>query len=416
MGLFSGLFIGREALSTNGAALATIADNLANSNTTAFKTQRTEFSDLLADSIGSLFSSPVAGGNGSQVDEIRVIHTQGVLEGTERALDFAINGEGYFIVKDGESNAYTRAGNFGVNTAGELITADGDQVLGFTEASPETLVPLQLRDIVAAATPTTTVNVLGNLDVSSALTTLPAAGSNFEEIGKASSFNTGITVIDSLGATHDVALRFFHTENLGWTVQAYVDAEETGGEPETPVLLGSGTIAFGPDGTQGEGATTSFTISPAWANGASAQSITIDLSKFTGFSKASTIDSTKSDGISPGNVSSLELADDGTLSARLDNGQLVTIGTMALAKFVNQGGLEKIGDNKFVETTLSGEADNGAPQSEGRGTIRNSSLEASTVDDANEFVNLVRYQRGYQAGSQVISTISQILDRTIQIA
>lgn len=134
------LYSGREALITEGAAIASVADNLANANTPGFKTARSEFANLLADSEGSLYGSTEDPGNGVQVDNLRVLHDkQGSINFTDQGLDLAIQGGGYFVTSKGTETFYTRAGNFQVDKDGNLVTSNGDNVMVSRPQVPQLL-------------------------------------------------------------------------------------------------------------------------------------------------------------------------------------------------------------------------------------------------------------------------------------
>jgi flagellar hook protein FlgE len=416
MDLFSALVIGRETLLGHGNAISAVADNISNSNTTGFKSQRPEFNNLLAEGEGSLYGAPLASGNGSFLDSLTTMLDQGALEATGRDLDFAIDGRGYFVVQEGtDNNVYTRAGNFSVDPDGNLVTADGLPILGFTAASPETLVPLNLSGVGASATPTTTGAISGNLDARAEVTAVPANAASFIELSAESTFSTPIQITDSLGASHSVAIHFFRNEGLNWTVAAYVDGEETGGTPGVPVSVGTTTLAF--DGTGAQTATGAvLNIATAWVNGANASAVAMDLSKMVQYASASSINSITTDGNGAGDLVGFEVDGAGNLLGSLSNGDTALIGTIAVADFVNAAGLDRIGDSKFAESLTSGAADFGAALTEGRGSLKIKQLEGSNVDQATEFVKVIQYQRAYQAGAQVIQTASELIDKTLQIA
>ncbi|MCB0360925.1 MAG: flagellar hook-basal body complex protein, partial [Bdellovibrionales bacterium] len=195
---------------SHGVALATTANNVSNANTTAYKSQRTEFQNLLAENLGGKYSTETTRfGNGSIASDVFTIQNQGVIEDTDRALDFAINGEGFFVVNDGTDTLYTRAGNFRIDSDGNLVDSDGRFVQGFTAASPDTLIPLNTSDIGSTSSPTTVVNMFGNVNASAELVAaadIPTAPATFNELTAASSFTTAVEVFDSLGARHPVTL------------------------------------------------------------------------------------------------------------------------------------------------------------------------------------------------------------------
>lgn len=110
--------------------LSTIANNIANASTTGFKASRTEFADL--------FSADASGrtpGSGVRVAGVTQMMRQGGLEFTGNTLDLAINGNGFFMVKDGDSTSYTRAGNFRLNTEGVVVNASGDKLMFYPPAT-----------------------------------------------------------------------------------------------------------------------------------------------------------------------------------------------------------------------------------------------------------------------------------------
>ena len=121
------------------------------------------------------------------------------------------------------------------------------------------------------------------------------------------------------------------------------------------------------------------------------------------------------DGSAGGSATSIGIEANGDVVARLDGGQTTAVGTLAIATFRNPSSLTKGDDNTFYQTPESGAAELARPGSSGRGTIVSGSLESSNVDMAKEFIDVVRYQRGYQAGSRIIQTIDKLIDSTLQI-
>lgn len=417
MRLFSTLFAGRESLMSHGTALAAVSDNLANQNTPGFKENRVEFADLLSDGQGGLYSDPNRTTNGVTVQDSVTLHDkQGALNFTERELDFAIQGRGHFVVSNGTDTFYTRAGNFQTDPNGQIVTTSGETLMGFTAESGDQLVALNTKGITAEPAATTTTSFTGNLSTSAPVIAAPNNPASFTELNDTSQFSTTARAIDSLGETHDITYHFFHTDTLQYTVQAYVDGSVVGGEAGTPTLLGQGVLNFGIDGTQGEGTENILALTPAWANGAAAGNIAVDFSNFTGFATQSSVRSIVSDGVVPGEVTGVVLSEDGKLNASLDNGDFVEIGTVAIADFVNLNGLEKKGNNLYRLSGNEGDITVGQAGTGTLGTTKSGALESSTVDIASQFVDVIRYQRGYQAGSQIISKMDEIINTTLNLA
>ncbi len=416
MRLISGLSVGRESLMSNGSAITAVADNLANSNTPGHKAQRPEFQDIFAENVGTLYGSPLNSGSGTKVQNLTTIQSQGPIQPTGRELDVGIQGGGYFVVQNGTDVFYTRAGNFQTNSEGQLVTQDGAQVMGFTSASPTTAVALAVNQVGQTATPTTAVSISGNIDATKPTGTGIPANPTYKDLNESSAFRTSVQTFDSLGQGHDVTLHFFKTGQLSWDVQAYVDSKDTTGTAGTPVAVGAkSTITFDGNGLQTEAGKT-ITIQPAWGGGAAAGNITVDLSGVSGFASNSYIGSVTANGNSAGAVVGTTIDSAGKVYAVLDNTERVEVGTLSLAIFQNTQGLERVGDNKYRTTSDSGDATLGAATVNGRGSITPGALEISNVDTASQFIDVIRYQRGYQAGSQIIKTISDLLNSTIQIA
>ncbi|MCB0324814.1 MAG: flagellar hook protein FlgE [Bdellovibrionales bacterium] len=417
-GLLTGIFAGRESLITHGAALSNIADNIANTSTTGYKNSRLEFGDIIADSIGSLYGAPLSSGNGVLADDQTTFHSiQGALDFTGRELDVAIQGRGYFILSDGASQKYTRAGNFVTDLEGNLQATSGEAVLGFTDESPDAPVPLSLATAGGDAAATTAVTLTGNL-AADAPESIPGVFDNFTALNDATSFRNSLKIIDSLGAEQDVSLHFFKSGVGQYTVRAYVDSGvvgAAGAEPGTPTQVGEVVLNFDGNGQMTNPDAANLQVAANWNNGAAASAITVDLSGFVGFAGTSSVSSLNSDGVKAGDVDSIRFEQDGTVLAVLSNGEETPIGRIAIATFSSPNGLERIGSNNYVETPESGAPEIGLPAVEGRGTINGGALESSIVDPANEFVSMIRFQRGYQASSSVIQTLDRVLDQTIQI-
>ena len=121
------------------------------------------------------------------------------------------------------------------------------------------------------------------------------------------------------------------------------------------------------------------------------------------------------DGNGVGAITSLSIDKAGQIFALLDNGQSSIIGTIGLASFANQEGLERVGTNYLQESLDSGAPIIGQSGSGTLGNIESGSLELSTVDIASEFVKLITLQRGFQANSRIITTINQLLNEIINL-
>ena len=120
-------------------------------------------------------------------------------------------------------------------------------------------------------------------------------------------------------------------------------------------------------------------------------------------------------GYEAGNIKSLKIELDGTIRGIYTNGVKKQLGAVALASFENQDGLLKAGRNLFYSTMDSGPAKIGLAQSGTRGAVYASTLEESNVDLAQEFVNMIMTQRGFQANSRSITTTDSMIEEVVNL-
>lgn len=434
--IVNGLFAGRSGIASHGQAIAVVGDNISNSSTVGFKTQRAEFEDLVS---GGQARSRVVG-SGSQLSSVSTIFTQGTLESTGRQLDLSIAGNGFFVVNDNGQRYYTRAGNFKIDSTGTIVNQNGLQVMGFPEGGSGALEALSVNAISQSNIGTSTVAVTGNLDagntaaaVTVTVSGIPGAGSaaaataTYAQVNSEAEFSTVVEVFDSLGDAHTLTFFFFKTASNTYEARGFVnDSEVTGGgatnNPRqiTTAANGTGTaamtLAFNSDGTIASQTPATFTALIPWANGASTSSVSVDFTGFTQYSTSSNVTSISQNGKGIGTVTSLSIEKDGSIFALLSNGQSASIGAIGLVNFSNPEGLSRSGNNLLQQSPDSGEPIVGRPDSGTLGSVESGRLELSTVDIADQFVKLITLQRGFQANSRIITTINQLLNDIIQLA
>lgn len=418
MRLEGALYSSSAGLNAHGQAISVVGDNISNTNTVGFKRSRTEFSDLLAEPDAGRDPSTLVSGSGVSVNRVRPIHETGMIESTGRALDAGIAGAGFFMVGDTTDTYYTRAGNFQMRSDGVLATSEGLAVLGYPGTST-TLGPINLLDLKLSGQATSNLTLYGNLDASAVAGSAPADPAAFSDLNKAASGISVVEVYDSLGATHAITLASTKTGPSAWTVQAYIDGGDVaGGTAGKPQLLGSVNITFGPDGAIPEGnkAAAAITLNNVqYANGGSGASAKIDLGNMSQFAAPTQISGISKDGRASGQVKDYEIEQNGAVTAVLDNGNRVLLGTLQLATFKNVDGLQRIGNSLYTADTSAGERITGSPGTSSLGKLSGAALERSTVDIANEFIDLVLYQRGYQANSQVLNVATSMIKDTINM-
>jgi flagellar hook protein FlgE len=419
MRLERAFYTSREGLTATASALAIRGDNVANSATNGFKASRAIFSDLFPYANDENANIPQSGG-GAYVSDIQQLHTEGVIEFTDRSLDLAISGNGFFLVGNAERPSLTRSGAFQINAEGILVNQDGLPVLGL-QGDGAALVPIDMLEVENGAAATTSYQASGNIDSREAITALPANPLTFNELESAASFSTTVTVFDSVGASHDIMTYFYKTgidqatNKMEWKVASFVDGGEIGGTAGAPVKLGETDLAFDEFGDLAEGAAGNIiNLKPAWT-GATAGNINLDLSDIKQYASTAAITNYTRDGQSAGRLEGYEFGNNGQILGRLSSGQLVQIGTLQIGKVNNIDRLERNGSGLFNVTAESGALITSAPEANGFGKIMGSSLERSNVDITQEFVGLSLEQSTYSANSQVLNTINTLYQKTVDL-
>ncbi|MDP8237824.1 MAG: flagellar hook-basal body complex protein [Candidatus Hatepunaea meridiana] len=243
--------------------------------------------------------------------------------------------------------------------------------------------------------------------------------SNFvnSRVGSIAQVSSSFIIYDSLGSAHNMTVEFEKTGNPNewiWSVSGFGDCSVLSG--------GSGRILFDSDGNilslQYDGGADSLTIDPG--NDASTVSVQLHGENGEGFSGLSQFDSVSTlfardqDGMKIGTFNGLNILDDGAIMGSFSNGEQLRIGQVAVARFGNPGALESVGGNNLKDTIDSGEAIIGRVDSQGS-RIQSGSLEISTVDLADQFIQMIEAQRAFQAGARILTIYDEILQQTTQL-
>lgn len=427
MSIIRTMSIGASGLRSHSEALSAVGDNIANVNTVGYKRERAVFEDVLGRSVAGGNALP-SSGSGSRLAHIERMWTQGALINTGAPTDLAISGDGLFIVNgnvDGvTSNFYTRAGQFSVDAEGYMVNPDNLRLQGYpaddTGALSATLGDLRVTGTTIPATPTTTARIPMQLDSNTPITPF-----DINDPGDIPS--QPVTIFDSLGNAHQATVYFENTGPGAWTWHATIDGGEmNGGTAGTRVEVGTGSLSF--DATGALASETGGATTWDFAGGAAAgQAVTLDFGTSiaeggTGFDGSTGLaqDSNPNgaitqDGFAGGTVSGIRIEGDGTVTGVFSNGQLRTLGAVATADFTSVDSLAAAGHNLYAQTTESGEPIVGAPGGGGRGTLISGALEGSNVDLGAEFVDLIAYQRGFQANSRIITTADEMYQEIVSL-
>ncbi len=407
---------GLSGLGASSKALDVISHNVANANTTGFKANQTIFADVFSTTLGANPYMQV--GSGVSVPAVRQNFSQGSITNTGNALDMAINGEGFFVVKRPVANDlqmfYTRAGEFQLDKDGYIVSATGYQLLGYPgSAGAGDPQPIKVPFDAGQPLQTSTASLSFNLDASQPVISLPFNANDPNTYN----FSTSVQVYDSLGIAHSMVLYFTKTNNspATWAVNGTLDGNAATMSPTSLTFNSSGQM------TAPNPPNLTFTVPVPLPNGAYIGGGTpgdgiIDLTfNATQYALSSSLSELSQDGLPAGELVSVSVTREGRIQARYTNGEVRDIGTVAIATFRNPNGLISLGDNMWGKTLESGQPAVGIPGSGTRGWITGGAVESSNVDLTAELVNMIIQQRAYQANAQSIRTQDQILQTVINL-
>jgi flagellar hook protein FlgE len=424
-----------------------IGNNIANVNTVGFKGARATFGEVFSKTIesatgadaetGSGGKNPMQVGLGIAVNSIDVSFTAGSVQRTDNPTDLMIDGEGFFVVKGVETDPYkfTRAGNFTIDTQGNLVTSGGEKVYGWQNKdqydnfiTEEDIEPINIFSdshngdkTIMASQATTSAVFSGNLDAtySEIAGTLSGTTNTLATIETALSgedtFSIPYVVYDGLGNETTITIKFAKNLVTTPTPPATPTTQwfwyvESGATPPP-----QGYLTFNSDGKIDSSMTATeitptLTVIPDGSTGAAQFDVTMDFSGIVQYSSSSSAQATEIDGYEPGQFVSFSIDSDGLITAVYSNGKQQKLGLLGLAVFENPAGLLKEGNNLFLESNNSGKfvkaetAGNGSA-----GALITGALEMSNVDLSSEFTEMITTQRGFQANSRIITVADEML-------
>jgi flagellar hook protein FlgE len=443
-----------------------IGNNISNVNTTGFKRNRVNFQDMIYQQLGAAARpteevggvNPKEVGLGMTIASIDTVHTQGAFQSTGIQTDLAIRDTGFFVLREGSQEYYTRAGAFSLDENGTLVnpsngfrvqgwmarTLNGVEVLDISRDTEDLVIPIGGKDPARA---TTQVNFAWNLDNRTPLVEEGAAPADIIR----GTWGTEIKVYDTFGGEHTLRVEFSRVPgiNNSWTAAVTVDPE-AGTAVNASVGLGEAAPAPGEGNTftvnfsnmgnlagvvDAAGNTSpetgsvimrvAFDVADA-TPGAGGELVRQEFSlnlgtvgglenTITQYASQSTTKPFEQDGYAMGYLENFKIDQRGVITGVYSNGSRRALGQIALATFANQGALEKAGDTNFVVSNNSGNPNIGVSGTAGRGRIISGTLEMSNVDLSDQFVDMIVTQRGFQANSRTIQTADQLLQEVLTL-
>lgn len=450
MSIYGALTSGVSGLAANSQSLGMIADNISNVNTIGYKGSRARFSTLVTQSDTKAGYTP----GGVAALPLRLIDQQGLLQGSGSATDIAIDGAGFFVVKEsatstaGNESLFSREGSFTIDADGNFVNAGGFYLQGWPLDANEAL-PSNTSSISALEA----VNVAGLSTLAERTTDVTIAANLPATATAGDTETTNVTVYDSLGVPHDVELTWYYNGTSQWelrmtgmtrTADGVASAtydSDTGALPAAAALSSTNymtidTIDFATNGTPtgGTGAVTmtidftptapaafTFTGSGGELGDATNNEININLGTYGEAAGMTFLDgpytpkTLEQNGLPFGTYSGVSIDKDGIVTAFFDNGSRKQIYKLPISTFNNPNGLQSRTGNAYAQTAESGEYLLLQANTAGAGKVASSSLEASNVDLAEEFTSMIITQRAYSANARIITTSDEMLEELIRL-
>ncbi len=444
MSLYSALYAGVSGLNAQSSAMAAVADNITNINTIGYKGVEAQFKTMVTD--GRARSSYSAGG--VVAAPIAMISKQGMMQASSNSTDIAIDGKGFFVTRTAAGGqgevAFTRAGSFRADEEGYLKNpATGLYLYGYrldaegkyvNTGNLDDLEAIRVSDLTGTAAATSRIQARINLNTATDVSPA-AAGYTQGDLAKYAADNTftpktenqfqrSFTVYDQQGGSHTLNMAFLKTGPNAWKAEIYssppgdiMNTSVTPAVKSTNGFIAGGDVKFKPDGSLDlpAGSWLNSALNITYSNQAASVPIKLELGSdgkidgLTQFGQPSSLISGNTDGGTLGNLSQIEITKEGGADAVFDDGTTRSVFQLPLATFQNPDGLTRVSGNAYNASRLSGGFTLNEPGELGAGAIAANSLEASTVDLAGEFTNMIRFQRAYSASSKIITTVDDML-------
>jgi flagellar hook protein FlgE len=402
MGLFSAMTASVSGMAAQGNALAAVSENISNASTTGYKQALIQFQDIVEQA--GVTGDYTADGVTSSIRYNIAEH--GNLTGTTSPTDLAIQGNGFFLVKDASGNIFmTRAGSFVPDQNGNLVNAAGYTLMGYNVGpggagvtnTVSGLTPVNINGAALIATPSTAGTFTANLNSNDPVLTGTPSTSNFTK-------KSSLVAYDDLGNPETLDLYFSNLGGNNWEVDVYNNGVQL--NPPGPV-----TLNFDP--TNGHLLPSSAqSLSIAVPNG---QTVTLDVSNSTQLASPFAVTTATVNGNAPSQWQGVTIAPDGTMSYNYSNGQIAPAFKIPLANVNSPDNLDTVSGDAFTPSLTSGSLIIGSASIGGLGTIKSSQLESSTVDLATQLTDMVVAQRGYESNSKVFQTGSEMLSTLINM-
>ena len=404
-------------LNAAAAELSVASNNIANSSTSSFKRSTVAFGDIFASSASS--NSSTAMGGGVALIGVNQEFSQGGLELSSNALDVAITGDGFFPMASADgSELYTRNGAFMLDDNNRVVNSSGHSVqvhpLTATGVSDfnQAMIGLEVKRSLVAK-PTSVVGL--DIKLPDAAEVIGVAGATAIDPTDATTYSESqtMTLYDDAGEAYTATVYY---QKIGsdvangaavedqWRAAIYI-ADET---------VASNTIEFNFDQTGAIVAPIAAQTIAASAVDARTTAITVNFTAVS-HNKTFKIAGQEQDGLPPGQLVNINIAENGAVVSTYSNGVQQTSGIINLATFNSPQGLSQQGNTIYSATGDSGTRSFSEPGSQGTGTLAGGAKERSNVDLTEELVNLISAQRNFQSNAKAMETSGTLTQTLINM-
>lgn len=454
------LYSGVSGLKTHQTKMDVIGNNIANVNTVGFKSSQVLFKDVLYQTTQRATGAAAEGSGGTNAKQIglgtttatiTVSHKAGSAQSTNNPYDLMINGNSFFIVSREGMNYFTKVGAFGTDDAGNLVTGNGELVMGW-QVDPDD--PTQIRkDTVSALRPEAEENQTAEPEMTSKAYLSGGIAVTDPNLGTADGVPRTVSIYDNLGNAYTVKMTFREnatTEGAyNVSIVSIKDANNNdisgdydygfgaAQDKTVTVLFNKNTGSFEYVGSAGNNSATlqitsknptaqngKGNVFQSVINGENVTGIEFDFSNLKMYSKTKECTyeihrgSTEGEGggRKVGKLTDVTIETSGMIYGVYDNGITKLLGQIAIANFVNPAGLEAIGNSLYKETNASGEFDGVGQSIDSVGeTMTQGVVEMSNVDLSLEFTEMIVTQRGFQANSRIITVSDTLIEELVNL-
>ncbi|HWI87265.1 MAG TPA: flagellar hook protein FlgE [Sphingomonas sp.] len=426
--------------------LSVISNNVANVGSIGFKKSRAEFGDLI--SASPLQSGNVAG-QGTRLKSISQQFTQGGFQTSDRALDLAISGQGFFVTNSGSQLAFTRNGAFSIDDERYLVDSAGNYVQVLPVDSTGALsatgiasaTSLQIPATAGQPVATTQLDLSATLPASADIpadrptytSTIPYSFNRFDS--NSYNYSSATTVYDSAGNPQQATIYYARTQIAGsqipdptgpgtvtateskWDAHLFIGDQEASSDGASATIPAEPLeITFDVNGTMTSPGS-SVTFSNVLPSGASAPiGLTLTYGTTTRQAAATfTPGNFVQNGKAAGQLDNIAVDAQGLVTATFSDGTTKKLGAIMIANFPNPNGLRQLGDSRWGESGLSGEPIVSEAGSGSAGTIQSGALEQANVDITEELVSLISAQRNFSANAKAIETANNMTDKIVNL-